>query len=64
MLDERYNDGSYLLKNRTWDVEDSPWKVKRIIELINKNNISPKSIVDIGCGAGEIIKLIWRHYNC
>ena len=63
MLDERYNDGSYLLKNPTWDVEDSPWKVKKIIELINKNNISPKSIVDIGCGAGEIIKLIWKHYN-
>ncbi len=52
----RYNDGDYLSKNHTWHIEDSPWKASKIHKIISQNNINPKTICEIGCGAGEILK--------
>lgn len=45
----------YLQLNNTWHVEDSPWKATQIIKMINRNKILIKSVVEIGCGAGEIL---------
>ena len=47
--------GEYLKNNPTWHVEDSPWKAKQIIKMLSRNPINPKSIAEIGCGAGEIL---------
>ncbi len=47
--------GAYLEKNPSWHIEDSPWKADQIIKMIRKNTLQPKSIVEIGCGAGEIL---------
>jgi len=47
--------GEYLKNNPTWHVEDSPWKASQIIKILNRNPINPKSIAEIGCGAGEIL---------
>lgn len=46
----------YLENNKTWHAEDSPWKTKQILKLINRNSLNPKSVVEIGCGAGEILR--------
>jgi SAM-dependent methyltransferase len=45
----------YLKKNTTWHVEDSPWKAKQIFKMIERNALKPKKIVEIGCGAGEVL---------
>ena len=45
----------YLQKTKTWHTEDSPWKAKQILRIIEKNNLKPKEIVEVGCGAGEIL---------
>lgn len=50
-----YVNGAYLLKNPTWGKEDSLWKAKEIYKLINRNQIMPASIVEVGCGFGEIL---------
>lgn len=55
-----YNDGTYLKINANWDQEHSPYKAKLIIELLN--DISAKSILEVGCGAGEIIKILSSHF--
>ena len=47
--------GEYLKKNPNWHIEDSPWKAKQIIKMLSRNPIHPKSIAEIGCGAGEIL---------
>ena len=47
--------GTYLENNPSWHIEDSPWKADQITNMIRKNNLQPKSIVEIGCGAGEIL---------
>lgn len=55
-ISSRYNDGSYLSKNTDWHIQDSPWKAQQIDKIIKRNNLELKSICEIGCGAGEIIK--------
>ena len=52
-----YENEKYLNKNKTWHVEDSPWKATQILRLINSNNIElgSRTICEVGCGAGEIL---------
>ncbi len=51
-----YTGGGYLAAHPTWHAEDSPWKAFRILELLKRNNLAPKSICEVGCGAGEILR--------
>jgi SAM-dependent methyltransferase len=53
-----YTDGSYLEATGSWHVEDSTWKAKNIAMMIRRNRLSPTSVCDVGCGAGEIIRLL------
>lgn len=50
-----YQDGTYLENNPTWHIEHSPWKAKQIIKMIERNNLQPDTICEVGCGAGEIL---------
>lgn len=52
-----YENEKYLIENKTWHVEDSPWKASQILRLIEVNNIELDSITicEVGCGAGEIL---------
>lgn len=54
-MDTIYTNGKYLEITKTWHTEDSPWKAKQIIKIISNNRLHPKTIVDIGCGAGAIL---------
>lgn len=47
---------NYLHANPTWHVEDSPWKAIQVLKMIERNNLRPTTVVEIGCGAGEIIR--------
>jgi hypothetical protein len=51
-----YEDGSYLDKNPTWDVEDAPWKAVQVRRILERNGIRPSSVCEVGCGVGEIIR--------
>lgn len=50
-----YQDGSYLEKNPLWHEEDSPWKARQIVKMLERNALHPKTVCEIGCGAGEIL---------
>ena len=39
----------------TWNSEDSSWKSGQIMQIIKSNEIQPKTITEIGCGAGQIL---------
>jgi len=56
-----YAEGAYLKKNPSWHAEDSAWKAKQIINILNQNNIHPKSVVEVGCGCGEILNQLHLH---
>lgn len=51
-----YQTGEYLHSNRTWHVEDSPWKARQIRNILQRNGLKPKKVAEIGCGAGAILE--------
>src|ERR1700683_2277403 len=51
-----YKDGGYLKKNATWHVEEPPFKAKYIMEMLRRNDLSPRTICEAGCGAGEVLR--------
>ncbi len=60
MTDEFYSSqgSEYLANTPTWHVEDSPSKAAKILSLIAKNDIPVSSIIEVGCGAGGILKCL------
>jgi ubiquinone/menaquinone biosynthesis C-methylase UbiE len=58
MSQDLYTSGDYLKKNPLWHVDESPWKARYVLQIIAKNKIAPKTICDVGCGAGEVLKLV------
>ena len=53
-----YVGGEYLKKNPLWHIDESPFKVKYILRMMEKHRLQPKTICEVGCGAGEVIKLL------
>jgi SAM-dependent methyltransferase len=52
-----YTSREYLQATQeTWHSADSPWKASQILRIIRKNDLHPKNIGDIGCGAGRILE--------
>lgn len=49
----------YLQKTGTWHAEDSPWKASQIHAMLQRHNIFPQSVVEIGCGAGKILSHLY-----
>ncbi len=60
MKDIYSNENSdYRNNNPSWHVEDSPWKAQQIYKIIKKNNLYFDTIVEIGCGVGEILNQLY-----
>jgi SAM-dependent methyltransferase len=53
-----YADGSYGEKNPMWHTDESPFKVKQLLRMLTKDHLNPKMICEVGCGAGEVLKLL------
>ncbi len=51
-----YEDGSYLANNPTWHEEDAPFKAKYVAQLLTRNAVAFKSVAEIGCGTGAVLK--------
>jgi hypothetical protein len=53
---EIYQDGEYVQKPPTWHVEESPFKTRHILQFLHQSKISPRTICEVGCGAGEVLR--------
>ena len=53
-----YQSGEYLRNNPSWHAEDAGWKFGHVMQLMQRNGLEPKSVVDVGTGAGEVLKLL------
>ena len=51
----QYETGEYLAKNALWHTEDSPWKARQIRDLLADHHITPRTVAEVGCGAGAIL---------
>lgn len=58
-----YADGEYLKNNPSWHVDESPFKVGEIVRMIERNRLQPKTICDVGCGAGEVLRLLQKRLD-
>lgn len=58
-IKDMYTGGDYLQKNPTWHEEDSAWKAQHILNMLSRNKLSPKSVCEVGCGAGEILNQLY-----
>ena len=47
--------GDYLNTNLNWDLEDSHWKAKQTMRILTRNPLELGAVVEIRCGAGEIL---------
>ncbi len=58
----RYLNGDYASKNPDWDSFDAPWKAGKVVELITRHSLKPRSIVEIGCGSGNVLASLRPHF--
>jgi cyclopropane fatty-acyl-phospholipid synthase-like methyltransferase len=61
-VEHRYNNGNYLLSNPNWHREDASWKASNIERILIDYKISPKSIAEIGCGSGEVLRYLQARF--
>ncbi len=61
--EELYTTGSYLEKNPLWHTEESSWKAEQVMRMLNRQAIAPKTICEVGCGAGEVLKQLQQRLN-
>src|SRR5947209_12388282 len=55
-----YTSGAYLQKNTLWHADESPWKAEYVLRILKRNGIVPRTICDVGCGAGEVLRLVQK----
>ncbi|WP_242343904.1 class I SAM-dependent methyltransferase [Anaeromyxobacter terrae] len=55
-MEGAYASGRYLAGHPGWHVEDSEWKASQVLEALRRNRIAPRSVAEVGCGAGEILR--------
>lgn len=58
-----YIDGTYLKNNPNWHLEESLWKANQVIKAIERNNLTLSSICEVGCGYGEILKILSEKFG-
>jgi SAM-dependent methyltransferase len=58
--EDRYRSNRYLASHPTWHVEDSVWKAQQILVLLERLQVSPATICEIGCGAGAVLEALER----
>ena len=55
--------GESLFKNPAWHVEESAWKAEQILQILERNQISPRTVCEVGCGAGEVLAQLQKKLN-
>jgi len=58
-----YEEGEYLRRNPGWHVGESAWKARQILLMLDRNRVTPKSVCDVGCGAGEVLRQLQQHLD-
>ncbi len=57
-IDNRYRDGSYMAANESWHLEDAEFKCSGALRLLSTCKLTPLTVLDYGCGAGKISRLL------
>lgn len=55
MSSQIYEDGTYLRHNPGWHADDSAWKARQIMRMLEAHHLRPGSVCEVGCGAGGVL---------
>jgi SAM-dependent methyltransferase len=58
-----YTSGEYAARHPDWHVDDSPWRAEQTLRLMRRNWLEPRTICEVGCGAGEILRQLQDKMN-
>ena len=53
-----YQDGTYRTLHPRWHSERASWKAQQVTDGFEQWGITPTSICDIGCGTGDILRVV------
>ena len=59
---DRYRGDDYLEDHPDWHDPDAPWKAAHVAELITRNGLSPRTVADVGCGAGGALRSLANRF--
>jgi hypothetical protein len=62
MTQSPYETGDYLARNPDWHAADAPFKAQWIADILDRNEVSPQHIVEVGSGSGEILVRLANRY--
>src|SRR5262249_305426 len=57
-----YLNGQYVANNPTYHAEDSPWKARQVLRMLDKHRLQARSVCEIGCGSGEIPRELQQQF--
>ena len=60
---ELYHNGTYLKNNPDWHRSAAPWKTHGVLATLQRNTLTPHTVCEIGCGAGEILYLLQQQLS-
>ena len=63
VVEHFYTSDEYIKNNPDWHVDAAPWKANSVLEMIHRNHLTPTTIGEVGCGAGEILKILQQHLS-
>jgi len=55
-LEDIYRSGTYQEMAPSWHVEESAGKAEEIARLLRSHQLTPHSVCEVGCGAGEVLR--------
>jgi ubiquinone/menaquinone biosynthesis C-methylase UbiE len=55
--------GEYRQKIPHWHTDDSNWKAKGILKMLERNGLAPQRIGEVGCGTGEVLRQLQTHMD-
>jgi SAM-dependent methyltransferase len=61
--EQLYTAGTYLERNPLWHTEESPWKAEQVMRMLNRQTIAPRTICEMGCGAGEVLNQLQQRLS-
>ncbi len=63
MLEARYSSGEHLDKVPGWHSEEAPWKIRHIMLMLKRHHLEPQTICEVGCGSGEVLRLLQQRMS-
>ena len=60
MSRSQYVDGTYAEAHPDWHDEGASWKADQIVDFLRQEDFWPRSVCDLGCGAGGVLAGLGR----